>query len=247
MKRGDTMATLNFVNSKSAIEDYKSYFENKDFFVFDEGFCYGTIPFDIFSNEASEKVRIKVLNEIFGKDCSFVYHKRMNELKSFDLTKYENIIFHFENNMYSLINFLSLTYYLDMMKRREMVNPSLNVSIYIYELNRNKSYQESIITQRQLTSIDLESLSMTFFNLIYFQKEKYNMEVIEKVTERINDFPYMKEAIKNYFFIRTKEFKDSCKRKNGESEQEYYIRMRNENKILGLKDKFYFSMNASSF
>ena len=70
------MAILNFLPGSMIYNQYQDYFKERNTIIFNESFCTGRIPLDIFRDSAKDayKIRIEEINKTYGVDCSKDYY-----------------------------------------------------------------------------------------------------------------------------------------------------------------------------
>ena len=234
------MAILNFLPGTMIYNQYQDYFKERNTIIFNESFCTGRIPLDIFRDSAKDayKIRIEEINKTYGGDCSKDYYDFISSLCGFDYSDISQINLYFGTDMFCQINMIALIYYLEMIKAKKNYRFDICMNL-IDEETRYSSFEESIKEKRYLTKKDIDDLVMAFIYLIHNQ-ETYK-DNLSNMLERVDSFPYLKRALVNYYYIRTEEFKKRCLM-NDETKQEYVVRMLKENCDLGLPNLFYLSL-----
>lgn len=235
------MAILNFIPGSMILNQYEDYFKGKYTLIFNESFCTGKIPVDIFKSNAKKSylIRIEEINKTYGIDCTKEYFEFISSLENIDFSDISQINLHFGRDMFCQINMIALIYYLEMTKNNKNLQFDICINLIEEEIKYN-SFEEAILEKRYLTKKDVDDLVMVFIYLLHNQE--INKESISHTLQRVDSFDYLKRAIVNYYYIRTPEFKEKCKMQN-ETKQEYVARMLQENRELGLTNLFYLSLN----
>lgn len=236
------MAIFNFIPGPMLLNQYQDYFQDKRTLIFNESFCIGKIPLDIFRDGAKNaySIRIEEINKAYGVDCSKDYYEFISKLETLDYSDVSSINLYFGKDMFCQINMIALIYYLEMIKSKKNIFFDICINI-IDEEGRYNSFEEAILEKRYLTKKDVDDIVMTFIYLLHNQE--VNKEIVFQMLQRVDSFDYLKRALVNYYYIKTPEFKEKCQIKDDETKQEYISRMLQENRELGLTNLFYLALS----